>query len=271
MSENSQLPAVLEPEVRVRKDSRILTCVVDGQEFEIPKPFLSMHSPLWKARFDENPELVVAELTGDAGTFQMFTEFLQGVDGPNSEVSPENVLSLLHWGLEFDVDYIAAQCESFLLMRPPAGIEPTELLEIAARHNMPLLYARATEVVAQGMHWVHVPEFADRSPALDTFNVGGIREDLLSAHISMGLMQNDGTMNRRHRLADHTSLDAPKQRARLLWKTRKRFVSPPAEPKEHDWRALQTVWPHHSLRGDDWTVVPYETQPTMPTRARGII
>merc|ERR1719443_2489123 len=113
---------------------------------------------------------------------------------------------------------------------------------------MPLLYSKATEVVAQGMHWVNVPASADRSLLPDLFNIGGIREDLVNANISMGLMQGDGEMRRRHRFADQSALDAPSQRARLLWKT------------------LQTVWPHHSLRGDDWNVVPCETQPTMPMR-----
>merc|ERR1711908_3504 len=89
-------------------------------------------------------------------------------------------------------------------------------------------------------------------------------------HISMGLMRNDGEMRRRHRFADQTVLDEPKQRARLLWKNRKRFVAPPADAPEHDWRALQTVWPRHSLRSDDWTVVPCEAQPTRPMKARGV-
>jgi len=245
------------------------TFVVAGKEFHIPKPFLAIHSPVWAERFNADPKLMRAEMPGEAETFLMFVEFLKA-EGPNSEVSAKNVLHLLHWGKEFGVDYISATCEEFLLSRPPAGIEPTELLEIAARHNMPLLYSRATEVVAQGMHWVEVPDGTNRVPMSDAFNVGGIREDLISAHISMGLMRNDGEMQRRHRFADHTTLDEKSQRARLLWKTRKRFVPPPGEPAELDWKALQMCWPHHSLRGDDWTVVPHETQPTMPMRARGI-
>merc|ERR1712066_1176660 len=97
-----------------------------------------------------------------------------------------------------------------------------------------------------------------------------IRDDILRSHMSMNLMVSDGEMQRRHRFADHTRLAPEHQRARLLWKSRKRFVPPPAESLEHDWRALQTVWPHHSLRGEDWCVVPAETQPTMPLRSRNV-
>lgn len=255
---------------RGTKDGRTFTFIVDGQEFDVPKPFLRIHSPLWAERLDADPNLTQGELPGEAGTFRMFFEFLLGVEGPNSEVTATNVLPLLHWGKELGVDYISACCEHFLLSRQAAGIKPTELLEIAARHKMPFLYSRATEVVAQGMHWIEVPEPNDPSPLPDAFALGGVREDLVSAHISMGLMRNDGEMSRRNRFADQTVLDEPKQRARLLWKTRRRFVPPPGEPPEHGWKTVQTVWPHHSLRSDDWTVVPCETQPTVPMRARGI-
>lgn len=252
------------------RKGRLFTFVVDGQEFQIPKPFLAIHSPIWAARFEADPSLARVQLSGEADSFGKFIEFLQATEGPSSEVNGKNVMPLLNWGKEFGVDYISALCEEFLLSRPPEGIEPTELLEIAARHNMPLLYSRATEVVAQGMHWVDVPDEASRVPMSDVFNVGGIREDLLSAHISMGLMSNDGEMNRRNRFSDYTTLDESRQRARLLWKTRKRFVPPPPEPAELDWKSLQMCWPHHSLRSDDWTVVAHEAQPNFPMRARGI-
>jgi hypothetical protein len=256
------------PLQRTNKDGRTFTFIVDGQEFDIPKPFLTIHSIVWAARLEEDPTLFQAEVSGEAVTFRMFAEYLQAIDGPNSEVTASNVLPLLHWGKEFGVDYISATCEEFLLSRPPRGLEPSELLEIAARHNMPLLYSKMTEVVAQGMPWVEVPLSTDLAPLPDVFGVGEIRKDLVNAHISMGLMRNDGEMRRRHRFADQTVLDEPKQRARLLWKNRKRFVAPPGDAPEHDWRALQTVWPHHSLRSDDWTVVPCEAQPTKPIRAR---
>lgn len=244
------------------------TFAVSGKEFHIPKPFLAMHSPVWAARFQAEPKLMRAELPGEAESFIMFVEFLQA-QGSNSEVSDNNVLHLLHWGKEFGVEYILPICEQFLLSTPPAGIRPTELLEIAARHNMSLLYSRTTEVVAQGMHWVEVPDGANQAPLSDAFNIGEIREDLISAHISMGVLRNDGEMHRRHRFADHTMLDEKRQRARLLWKTRKRLVPPSGEADEHNWKALQLVWPHHSLRSDDWTVAPHETQPTMLMRSRG--
>merc|ERR1712023_568986 len=86
----------------------------------------------------------------------------------------------------------------------------------------------------------------------------------------MGLMRGDGEMHRRYRFADHTCLDESQQRSRLLWKTRKRYVPPLAEAPEHDWKAPQTVWPHHSLRSDDWTAVPSEAQPTYGARTFGI-
>merc|ERR1712176_1265653 len=122
-------------------------------------------------------------------------------------------------------------------------------------------------LVAHGSHHLEVPEDPHNgSPMLRAFASGEIRDDVLRSHIAMGLLVSDGEMGRRHRFADHTVLNTEHQRARLLWKSRKRFVPPPPEPPDHDWRALQTVWPHHSLRGDDWCVVPAESQPTMPLR-----
>lgn len=259
------------PQQSHRAPSRrhMFTFIVGGQEFSIQKPFLTMHSPVWAARCREDPSMNCAELPGEADSFGMFINFMQGLDG-SADVTARNVLPLLHWGKEFGIDYIAAQCEEVLLTRPPEGIEPTEMLEIAARHNMPLLYSRATEVVAQGMHWVEVPDARSGDPLGDAFNVGGIREDLVSAHISMGLMRNDGQMRRKHREYEANLLGESEQRSRLLWKTRKRFVAPPTESADLDWKSLQVCWPHHSLRGDDWTVVAHEAQPTMPLRARGV-
>lgn len=256
------------PVARSQGDARFITFVIEGQEFVLPKPFLSIHSPHWKQRFAEQPDLVRLELTGEADSFQTFAEFLQGTEGPNTEVTNDNVLHLLRWGKEFGVDYVASFCEDFLLSRPPSNIQPAEMLEIAARYGMPLLYSQATEVCAQGMHHIKVPEHGE-APLPAPFASAGIRDDIVEAHISMGLMRGDGEMRRRHRFADHTTLDDTRQRARLLWKTRKRFVPTSAAPPEHDWKSLQTVWPHHSLRGDDWLVVPCETQPTMPLRDVG--
>merc|ERR1712078_451563 len=117
---------------------------------------------------------------------------------------------------------------------------------------MPLLYTKAMEIVAQGMHWVDVPEHDATVP--EVFKVRDIREEVIRTHVSMGRVRNDGESHRNYRFADHTLLDEPTQRARLKWKSRRRFVIPSEKPPEHDWKALQTVWPHHSLRGEDWTV-----------------
>lgn len=57
-------------------------------------------------------------------------------------------------------------------------------------------------------------------------------------------------------------LPEPHERARLLWRARGRPAKPPARPAEPDWRCLHMVWPHHTLRGEDWTAVAFESQPT---------
>jgi hypothetical protein len=250
------------------KDKRSVTVIVDGEEFVLAKPFLSIHSPAWAGRFAEDPELVRVELQGNAQEFRIFFEFLTGIEGQNNEITVNNVLPLLRWGARFDVDYILSMCESFLLTKMPPEFDPIELLEIAAEHKMSLLYSRLMEILAQGMNWVDVPDGTDSSPIPAAFNVRSIREDIVGKHIQMGLLRNDGEMQCRYRFADHTTLDDHKQRARLLWKTQRRFIPPAPEPAEHDWKSLQTVWPHHSLRSDDWCVVPCETQPTMPLRSR---
>ena len=98
------------------------------------------------------------------------------------------------------------------------------------------------------------PIFAEKS----------VRDDILKAHISMNMCRGDVEQRMRHRFSDHTALSGSKQRARVHWKSRRKLV-PPEEP-DLDWRKTETVWPHHSLRGEDWSVVPAETQPTMPHR-----
>jgi len=177
----------------------------------------------------------------------------------------KNYLLLLRWGEEFGVDYIRGMCEAFLLDprgRDAVDLSPEEVLELAARFNMTKLYEKAVEVTGQGMQYIEVPE-----KGLTTFNAEDLRNDVLKVHLSMGVMCRDGEMRRRHRLADQSSLPDNAERARLLWKSRTRFRQPPGEEVDHDWRSLQTVWPHHSLRNEDWTVVAAETQPSIPTRA----
>jgi len=250
-----------------------MTFIVGGETFELPGPFLAIHSPEWARRFAEDSELKSAELPGEAASFRAFVQFMRGESGDAGEVTAHNVLDLLHWGQQLGVDYVSSQCESFLLTSKiaPAGLEHANLIEAAARYDMPLVYARATESIAQGTHHIEVPESNSGIPVNAAFLSRDIREDVLKAHVSMGLMRSDAEMRRRHRFADHTALPETEQRARLLWKSRRRFVPPPEHPPDHDWRALQTVWPHHSLRGEDWTAVPYETQPTMPLRNPGAI
>jgi hypothetical protein len=93
-----------------------------------------------------------------------------------------------------------------------------------------------------------------------------IREDVLRTHLSMNLMRTDAEARRRQRFADYGPLDDEKCRARLLWKSRPRLVKPAKALPDMDWRSTQTVWPHHTLRGDDWVVVPAESQPKTPRR-----
>lgn len=261
-------PRAKEP-LRCARDARDVTFMVGGEDFTMPKPFVSIHSPYWKQRFEDEPAFTRVELAGTASSFRSFVAFLQGAEGTDGEVNSTNVLHLLHWSREFGLDYVSSQCEALLMSRPPPGVEHTELLELSARHGMPHLYSRAVESVAQDMHAVPVPE-DNRGLAIPPTMVSHeIREDIIRSHISMGLMRGDGEARRRHRYADHTGLATPQQRARLLWKTRGRFQPPPEDLVDHNWRSLEAVWPHHSMRGDDWVVVPAETQPTMPLRDRG--
>jgi len=254
------------------RDSRKITFVVEGQEFEFQKPLLAIHAPSWAESLNTDCSVVRHELPGEANDFRVFVEFLRGEDGPNTEVTSQNVMTLLRWGQAFGVDYIVSACQNHLLLKAFNEFEATDLLEISSRYNMPLLYRKAIETVAQGTLVMDVPDDLQLSAAgaSDVFNICDIRTDIVKTHISMGLMRNDGESRRRYRFADHTALEEPRQRARLYWKNRSRFVQKPEQPAEHDWRALQAVWPHHSLRGEDWTVVPCETQPTMPLRNRGV-
>jgi len=255
---------------RVPEHHRTIIFVVGGEEFQMSKPFVGLHSPLWKRRFEEEPTLDRAELDGDANSFRAFASFMQGVEGHEGEVNEGNVLNLLYWAKELDVGYVPALCEEFLLLRPPSHLQPMQLLDLASRHNMPLLYTRALETLANAMTAAEIPDGDDLSKDDHACATTAIREDVLRAHISMGVMRNDAEGRRRQRFGEYGELDEAKQRARLLWKSRPRFVPPPADAPEHDWRKLQTCWPHHSLRGDDWVVVPAETQPTMPLRSRGV-
>lgn len=265
-----------------------LTFVVDGVSFEVAKPFLAMHSPHWAERLAKEPQLESVNLQGGVEGFAVFMDFLKG----DVEVAVENVQSLLHWGRELGVDYVNSQCDLFLLSNPASSAfaEPV-LLDLAARYDMPLLYNRASETCAQGMCHVTVPEAHDTAPLPDVFASESIRHDLIKTHIDMGIMRRDGEMRLRCRHADHKvlsdrdglsdklgrwtrnkDLSADKERrARLYWQSRGRFQKPPEPPPEHNWRAVQTVWPHHSFRGEDWLAVPRETQPTAPLRSVGVL
>lgn len=267
---------------------RTPTCVprtvvfqVQGQEFEISRPFLAMHSPVWAKRLAEEPSVQRHQLTGaSAESFGAFVRFLTGADGAEGRVTSDNVFHLLKWGKEFGVDYVISFCEEFLCAKvgklgpgregvanvDGQDVDAAHLLDLAARHDMPLLYARATEVVAHDMHSVVVPE---DGVLPDIFASGAIRDDVVNAHITMGLMRNDGEGRRKHRFADLSTMPGlqratvpERQRARLLWKARSRLVPPPEALPEANWKVSPaTVWPHHSLRDESWTVVPHETQP----------
>ncbi|CAE7241581.1 unnamed protein product [Symbiodinium sp. CCMP2592] len=212
------------------------------------------------------PTLVKALRETEADSFRAFLNFLQGADGPSGDLSPVNFLQILHWNQEFGVEHIRGQCEAFLLdprCREAIELSPDEVLEIAARHNMPKLYEKAVEVTGQGMQYIQVPKGEQPTK----FESEDLRTDVVKAHLSMGLMCADGEMRCRHRYADQALLPDAHERARLLWKSRGRFRKPaPAEP-DHDWRCPQMVWPHHSFRGEDWTAIASETQPTLPRRS----
>jgi hypothetical protein len=246
-----------------------VTFFVGGEEFEVSKPFLMLHSPVLKRSFEQDPKLARIELPGEARSFRAFVKFVQGAEGADGEVTADNMADLLHWAKELNVSYIPALCEEFLLLRPPADMQTSQLLEVAARHDMAFVYTRAVEALANGMTHLEVPE--NQSPSLQpVFAAPDIREDVLRAHISMGLMRNDAESRRTQRFADYGGLDDKKQRARVVWKSRQRFAPKPAEQREHNWKSLQICWPHHSFRGDDWTAVPAESQPTMPMRNRTV-
>ncbi|CAE7572059.1 unnamed protein product [Symbiodinium necroappetens] len=243
----------------------LLTFVVGGEPFEIPWPYLALHSPVWADKLAEDPNLAVIELEGEADSFRAYLNFLQGADGPTGDLSPSNFLQILHWNQEFGVEHIRGQCEAFLLdprCREAIELSPDEVLEIAARHDMPKLYEKAVEVTGQGMQYIQVPKGEPTK-----FDSEDLRTDVVKAHLSMGVMCADGEMRCRHRYADQALLPDAHERARLLWKSRGRFRKPaPAEP-DHDWRCPQMVWPHHSFRGEDWTAIASETQPTLPRRS----
>uniref|UniRef100_A0A7S4QF99 BTB domain-containing protein n=1 Tax=Alexandrium monilatum TaxID=311494 RepID=A0A7S4QF99_9DINO len=243
------------------REARTVTFMVGGQAFELPRPFLAIHSPEWAKRLAEEPQMPPVELEGEADSFGAFVAFLTGADGDAGEVTAENVLPLLHWGRELGVDYISGQCEAFLLTGHASGLEPVELLEVASRYDLPLIYARATEAVAQGMHHVKVPEDGSQESVPEIFRSTEIREDTVRTHLAMGTLVHDVEQQKRHRFADHTRLRDPEQKARVIWKTRRRQQPAPEPPKDPDWRCTQAVWPHHSMYGEEWTVVPAETQP----------
>ncbi|CAJ1371516.1 unnamed protein product, partial [Effrenium voratum] len=43
----------------------LLTFVVGGEPFEVPWPFLSLHSPVWAEKLAKEPEKKVIELEGE--------------------------------------------------------------------------------------------------------------------------------------------------------------------------------------------------------------
>eukprot|EP00434_Breviolum_minutum_P043800 symbB.v1.2.039061.t1/scaffold6325.1/size19000/2 len=100
-------------------------------------------------------------------------------------------MAVLEWGEEFGVEHIRGQCEALLL--DPKGREaiemsPDEVLEIAARYDMPKLYRKAVEVTGQGMQYIQVP--ASRQPT--RFEAEDLRVDVLREHLAMGMMSADG-------------------------------------------------------------------------------
>eukprot|EP00419_Tripos_fusus_P050493 CAMPEP_0172823514 /NCGR_PEP_ID=MMETSP1075-20121228/17386_1 /TAXON_ID=2916 /ORGANISM="Ceratium fusus, Strain PA161109" /LENGTH=276 /DNA_ID=CAMNT_0013664665 /DNA_START=17 /DNA_END=847 /DNA_ORIENTATION=- len=244
---------------RGKPEARTITFVVGGESVPLPRLFLTIHSETWAGKLAADPQLHSVELEGDSGSFRSFAQFLQGAHGDAGEVTSQNVRSLLHWGEELDVDYIAGECESFFLTS--SDMEPCEVLELAARYNLPLAYARAAEAAGVSAQRID----ADH----ELFEAHDIREDVLRSHLGRGLDFIDAEQRLRHRFADHTGMTDAKQRARLTWKKSRRLPIAFPEPEARDWKQLQTVFPHHSMRGADWTVVPDQTQPSHPLRTRG--
>lgn len=247
----------------------LLTFVVGGEPFEVPWPFLALHSPQWAEKLAEEPAVAkqAIELQGEADSFRAFLNYLQGAEGPTGDLNPGNFMAVLEWGEEFGVEHVRGQCEAFLLdprCREAIELSPDEVLEIAARYNMPKLYRKAVEITGQGMQYIQVPAQARNT----RFEAEDLRVDVLKEHLAMGMMSADGEMRCRHRAADQMMLPDAHERARIMWKTRPRFQKPKAPEPDHDWRSLHLVWPHHSLRGEDWTAVAHETQPTPYRRAR---
>jgi len=237
---------------------------VGGEVFCLPRPLLMVLSPHWAARLGAEPDLSTVDLPGEAASFRAFVDIVSCTDVASSEITAENVLHVLRWSKEFGMDHIVATCESFFLTCNEALFPPLQLLEVAAQYDMPLLYARAVERAAQSTHHLVVPdttsEIGQQQPS--AFASEHLRGDIVASHVAMSVMRGHGEMRCKHRFADHTRLDDASQRARLLWKTRQQFVKAPLEPFGHDWRTLQTVWPHHTLRGSDWVAAPCEMQPS---------
>jgi hypothetical protein len=201
---------------------RSISFNVGGERFQLQKPFLAIHSEIWKDKLSAEPDLVEVDLEGDADGFRSFVDFLLGSDGEAGQVTAQNVLSLLHWGKEFGVDYVSSQCESFLLMgwrdRLPAGLDYVRLLELAARHDMPALYSRALEAAA------HQLEGSDVESVQFSAD---LRNDLLDTAWEIGSARRELEQKCRLRLGDHNFLPDVEQRAELLWKSRLHRREPP--------------------------------------------
>lgn len=254
------------PKSRTLREQHVVTFVVGGEEFQLQKPLLAIHSPLWAKRFETEPQLKREELPGEAPSFRAFLAFLRGAEGEEGVVSADNVLQLLEWGTVFQVDYVTSHCENFLLNTTPPSFPQAQLLDIACRYDMPLLYSRTIEVIAhEPSAHVEFPEERDSTSEVpEIFTDKGIREDILEAHLAMEMLRNDQESRRKQRFADFTGLEGNKQRARLLWKGQQSRPKDTLDdaPHDADWKASPlVVWPHHTLRDETWTVVAKERQP----------
>lgn len=279
------------------EDPRILTLIVGGAEFRVAKAFLSIHSTLWADRLRKDPTILRVVFhapeslrnktpAGIAEEFGEFLSFLGGgeEDGAGAEVSSENVLLLLRWAAEFQVDYLFSLCESFLMQKGPEsiGTDVLGLLELAARHELPLLYSRCCEQAAQNLGHVTVPEDLGEcsEERFTVFSSQDMRDDLVASQICMDGMRRDSEARRRIRFADYTAQipTLGKQRARVVWKNRCKLTNQARQSKKEvelqgttqarksyalgEWRiSPSVVWPHDSLRDHTWPMVPGESQP----------
>jgi len=263
-----------------------VTFIVGNDHFSLPKPLLALYAPLYAEQFAADSEIAEVILDqGSSESFRNFKMFLLGAKGRDGEVSIDNVRDILFWGREFGIGHFIVQSEAFLLSHPETEVNPQELLELSVTYDLPLLYSRALELAAQHSTTLTVPSSlreaegnsassSSSAAARDVpegcfgglphlFATKNVRDDVVRTHLSLQVMCTDTEAQNRHRFADYTRLEEPKQRARLWWKGSARFPKRPPDPPGQAWHTLQTVYPNPVQRSIvDWPAPPKESQIT---------